>query len=253
MKCNKIIFLLVILCCVFSLTTKAENNEENVFSNDELKILQTWKAGETVSQSAVDLFGGVEKCFVVEDIPDDVWSRMQGKTYRPNPYVKRDDLRYLRLLHSDYDNKIHLGEMVCNKKIANVLIDIFRKLYEANYPIQQILLPDVYNADDETQMRANNTSCFCYRSISNSNKLSAHARGMAVDLNTLYNPYYIDRKNGTRYVQPATARKYCDRTKSFRYKIDENDLAYKLFRQHGFSWGGHWKRSKDFQHFELNE
>lgn len=253
MNCCKTIFLLIVLCFFSRLTISAENNEEHSFSKDELQVLRTWQAGKTVSQSAIDVFGGVERCFVVENIPDDIWTRMQGKTYRPNPYVKRDDLRYLRLLHCDYDNKIHLGEMVCNKRIANVLVDIFRKLYEANYPIQQILLPDVYNADDETQMRANNTSCFCYRSISKSNKLSAHARGMAVDLNPLYNPYYIDRRDGIRYVQPATARKYCDRTKSFRYKIDENDLAYKLFKQNGFSWGGHWRRSKDYQHFELNE
>ena len=36
-------------------------------------------------------------------------------------------------------------------------------------------------------------------------------------------------------------------------KIDENDLAYRLFIQHGFQWGGSWKTMKDYQHFEWTE
>ena len=54
-------------------------------------------------------------------------------------------------------------------------------------------------------------------------------------------------------MQPATAVKYCDRTKDFRYKIDTNDLCYRLFIEAGFEWGGAWKSCKDFQHFELKE
>ena len=216
-----------------------------------LHNLRTWQAGTTVTAVAVENFGGVDSCFVSMPIPEAVWQRMQGKTYKPNPYIKRTDLCYLRLLHTDYDHKIHLGEMVCNRQIAHQLIDIFRQLYDACYPIGQILLPDTYDADDERQMRANNTSCFCYRHVSGSKKLSAHARGLAIDLNSLYNPYYIDRKNGTRYVQPSTARQYCDRTLKFPYKIDTHDLAYRLFTRHGFVWGGSWRSCKDYQHFEL--
>lgn len=175
---------------------------------------------------------------------------MQGKTYRPNPNIGRNDLRYLRVLHWDYDRRTHVGELVCNKLIAQRLLRIFQKLYEARYPIQRIQLPDDYDADDERQMRHNNTSCFCYRPIAGSKKLSKHASGLAVDLNTLYNPYVKRRKDGTLFVQPATAKAYVDRTKSFCYKIDRNDLAYQLFTQEGFSWGGAWRSHQDYQHFE---
>lgn len=215
-------------------------------------VLQQWQAGQTVSDEAIRAFGGVEKCFAAQPIPDAIWTRMQGKTYKPNPYIGRDDLRYVRLLHWDYDQQVHLGEMICNKRIADTVVRIFRQLYEARYPIGQMLLPDVYNADDETQMRHNNTSCFCYRAVAGSAKLSKHARGLAIDVNPLYNPYYKNRADGTRYVQPATAVKYCDRTKDFRYKIDTNDLCYRLFIEAGFEWGGAWKSCKDFQHFELS-
>lgn len=51
--------------------------------------------------------------------------------------------------------------------------------------------------DNETQMRDKNSSSFCYRAIAGSTKLSKHARGLAIDINTFYNPYYKDRADGT--------------------------------------------------------
>ena len=219
----------------------------------DVALLQNWEAGATVTQEAVDAFGGLDKCFAAEPIPDGVWERMQGKTYQENPYIGRDDLRHVRALHCDYDGRIHIGEMICNKLIAERVANILRQLYEANYPIQLMVLPDEFNANDEEQMSANNSSCFCYRTIAGTAKLSKHARGLAVDINTLYNPYYKDREDGTRYVQPAIAAEYCDRTRIFPYKIDHDDLCFKLFTQAGFEWGGDWTSCKDFQHFELIE
>ena len=219
----------------------------------ETEALSQWQAGKTVSMEAVEAFGGLDKCFAAEPIPDGVWARMQGKTYKENPHIGRDDLRHVRVLHWDYDGKIHIGEMIVNAQIAETVAGIFRQLYEAKYPIQRMLLPDVYGADDETQMRDNNSSCFCYRTIAGSANLSKHARGLAIDINTLYNPFYLDRPDGTRFVQPATAEAYCDRTADFPYKIEEGDLCLRLFREAGFEWGGDWTTRKDYQHFELIE
>ena len=244
----------------------AENNQKptgNPFGMDEegedesddipgLENLKEWRAGTTVTQEAVDAFG-LEMCFMADYISDDVWERMQGKTYKENPYIGRDDLRHVKVLHWDYDEQMHVGEMICNKQIAQTVYGIMRQLFDAKYPIERMVLPDVYDADDETQMRDNNSSCFCYRSISGTTKLSKHARGLAVDINTLYNPYYKDREDGTRYVQPATAVDYCNRDWDFPYKIDHDDLCFKLFTQAGFEWGGDWTSCKDYQHFELIE
>lgn len=218
--------------------------------SEGVKALHEWQAGAVVSSQDIADYGGVDRCFVAEPIPDAVWQRMQGRSYKSNSYIGRNDLRHLRVLHCDLDGRTHIGEMVCNKRIASDLVSIFRQLYDARYPIQRMVLPDVYDADDEKQMRDNNTSCFCYRPIAGSKKLSKHAQGLAVDLNTLYNPYYKVRANGSRTVRPATAGRYCNRKASFPYKIDEQDLAYRLFTSHGFEWGGHWKSCKDYQHFE---
>lgn len=189
--------------------------------------------------------------FTCQPVPDSVWTLMQGKTYRENPYIRRGDLRYLRVLHIDHEGRVHRGEMVCNRLIANKLLTILRTLYEQRYPIERMVLPDVYDADDERQMRDNNSSCFCFRVIAGSKNLSKHARGLAVDINTLYNPYCRRRKDGTLFVQPATAKVYCDRSRQFPYKITANDLCVRLFKKHGFKWGGDWKSHKDYQHFEF--
>lgn len=225
---------------------------DHLVAADTTKLAQ-WQAGATVSQKAIEAFGGVDKCFAAEPIPDGVWQRMQGKTYKENPYIGRDDLRHIRALHCDYDGQIHVGEMICNQVIADRLVGILRQLFEAKYPIQRMVLPDVYDADDEAQMSDNNSSCFCYRAVSGTAVLSKHARGLAVDINTLYNPYYKDRADGTRYVQPATAEAYCNRAGTFPYKIDHDDLCFRLFTEAGFEWGGDWISCKDFQHFELIE
>ena len=188
--------------------------------------------------------------FSSQPIPDSVFQRMQGRSWPEGCTIRRADLRYLRLSHYDAEKRQHVGEMVCNKAIADDLLDIFRELYRQKYPIQRIRLIDDYDASDERSMRDNNSSCFCYRRISGTTKLSKHAQGMAVDINTLYNPYVRTGKNGRRIVEPATATKYVDRRKSFPYKIVKGDLLHRLFLQHGFKWGGSWRTMKDWQHFE---
>lgn len=188
--------------------------------------------------------------FSVSMIPDDVFARMQGKSYPVGCPVRRQDLRYLRLLHVDLNGHVKHGEMVCNKAIANDVLEIFKELYERRYPIASVRLIDDFGANDEESMRANNSSGFCYRAVRGSKKLSAHARGMAVDVNTLYNPCVRRLRSGKVVVQPSVATRYVDRRGSFPYKIEKDDLVWRLFTSRGFKWGGAWKSVKDYQHFE---
>jgi hypothetical protein len=248
-----ILILTAVLLAACSTTAFALRKISGDSLATQLAALMEWRAGATVSDEAIRVFGGPDSCFVSKPIPDRVWRGMQGKTYQENPHISRNDLRHVRVLHWDYDNRIHVGEMVCNQLIADRLVRIFRKLYAARYPIQRMVLPDVYDADDERQMRDNNTSCFCYRPISGTSRLSKHARGLAVDINSLYNPYIKVRKDGSRFIQPANAAAYCNRKRNFRYKITSGDLCYRLFKAEGFVWGGDWQSLKDYQHFELME
>ena len=187
--------------------------------------------------------------FYASEIDDVLFARIKGKSYKDDCVVPLDDLRYLHVLHVGFDGETHEGEMICGASIAGDLLDIFQKLYEAKYQIEKIRLVDEYNADDELSMRDNNSSSFNFRFISHTTKVSNHGRGLAVDINPLYNPY-IKTVDGNLHIEPATAGEYTDRDKNFPHKIDENDLCYKLFIQHGFEWGGNWKSVKDYQHFE---
>lgn len=222
-------------------------SEENVQEAPE--ALTQWQAGKTVSENAVKLFG-LDRCFKAEPISDAVFARMKGKSYPANCTVARSDLRYIKALHYDAEGLLRIGEMVCNKAIANDLVEIFRELFRQHYPVERMVLIDNYDADDERSMRDNNSSCFCYRVVAGSKTLSKHATGMAVDINTLYNPYVRKRADGSMFIQPSTAAKYCDRSKNFPYKIVRGDLCQRLFKQHGFRWGGDWKAYKDYQHFD---
>ena len=194
----------------------------------------------------------LESSFYISDISDELFAKMQGKSYKENCTIPRSDLRYLHLLHKTLDGGTREGELVCNKKIAEKLLSIFKELYRAGYPIEKIRLIDEYDADDEKSMSDNNSSCFNFRFISHTTVVSKHGAGLAVDINPRYNPYYKTVK-GKPNVEPFNGAAYLDRSKNFPYKIDHNDLMYKLFTEAGFEWGGDWKSAKDYQHFEWVE
>ncbi len=194
--------------------------------------------------------------FSVREISDDLFDRMRsGNTYKDDCIVPREDLRYLLVLHKDKDGHTHQGEMVVHKAIAEDVLEIFMKLYDAGYPIERMVLPDNYLADDEIMMRDNNSSSFNFRFISHTTRVSKHGLGMAIDINTLYNPYHkqVTNDDGTmeEIIEPATGKPYLDRTQDFDYKIEKGDLCYTLFIEKGFEWGGDWTDRKDYQHFEL--
>lgn len=191
-----------------------------------------------------------EDPFYITEITDEIFDRIYGKSFKEDCTLPREDLRYLHVLHKDLDGVEHEGELIVNWHIAEDILDIMRRLYEADYPIERIRLVDEYDADDETSMRANNTSSFNYRYISHTTRISKHGLGLGIDINPLYNPY-TKEVDGERIIEPLTGEPYLDRSADFPYKIDEDDLCYKLFMEKGFEWGGAWIYTKDYQHFEI--
>lgn len=127
--------------------------------------------------------------FYISEIPDDIFEKMQGKSYKADCTLPRENLRYIHVLHVGFDNQVHEGELVVNKDIADDVLEIFKELYESGYQIEKVKLVDEYDADDEASMSDNNSSAFNFRFISHTTKISKHGMGMAVDINTLYNPY----------------------------------------------------------------
>ena len=226
MKTRRIIFLLVALCLLVG-----------------CKGRRTAPVVETLVSEPVD--EAFKPVFEAVPIPPEVAVRMRGVSYPEDAEIKLDDLRYLKLSYIDFEGRPQVGEMVCNKAIAGDLVAIFRELYESKYPIRSIRLIDDFNGDDEASMEADNTSCFNNRKKTGMRELSKHAQGLAVDINPFENPYVRPSR-----VRPSGAVAFADRSKDFPHKIDKEDLCYKLFRAHGFSWGGTWRSVQDYQHFE---
>jgi len=194
--------------------------------------------------------------FFYHDLTDEIITAITGISYPISEEtalaISYDDLCYMNVLHYDFNGEVQMGELICNKKIAQDLIEIFHELYLNEYQIERIKLIDEYNGDDTASMLDNNTSCFNYRVVEGTASLSKHAMGCAIDINPFYNPYVVFNKDGTgeTYISPEGSEIYADRSQNFPYKIDENDLCYKLFKEHGFVWGGDWNSCKDYQHFQ---
>lgn len=192
--------------------------------------------------------------FYYEPLSEDIKKKITGISYpETGCTVPYDDLNYVGLLYIDFNGNEQTGELICHKKVAQDMVEIFYELYQNQYQIERIRLIDEYGGDDTASMSDNNTSCFNYRVVDGTTSLSKHALGCAIDINPFYNPYVVFNKDGSgeTYISPKGSEIYADRSVDFPYKIDENDLCYKLFTEHGFTWGGHWNSCKDYQHFQI--
>ena len=189
-----------------------------------------------------------------EAIPDSVRASMQGKSMKSNASVTFDDLSYLTIPHYDFNYNVTTGHLVVAKSVAEEVLDIFAELYDAKYPIERMELIDKYNADDYTSIEYNNTSAFNYRVVSTgTGKLSNHAFGRAIDINPQQNPYVYSNGTGAH----ENAREFWKRdTSVWTRQVDRdaciahNTDIYKIFKKYGWTWGGDWSPSKDYQHFE---
>ncbi|MBE5960242.1 MAG: M15 family metallopeptidase [Lachnospiraceae bacterium] len=188
-------------------------------------------------------------CFYAEEIQPSVYMRMENKSFGEECTTSLESLRYVRVLHFGFDGEIYIGELVVNQLIADDIIDIFKELFDARYPIERMVLVDNYSADDNQSMAANNSSAFNYRVVDGTSKLSNHAYGLAIDINPLYNPY-VRTIDGEEVILPENGSEYADRSLDNPYYIVKGDVCYNAFIKRGFTWGGNWEKSKDYQHFQ---
>ncbi len=213
-----------------------------------IMALRQYPAGTELNMTGV-MESRISQFFYMEELSDEVKERISGKSYGENCELPYEELRYIRVLYCAFDGTTRIGELIVNQAIAQDILDIFRELYGISYPIEQMLLIDEYDADDEKSMEANNSSAFNYRFVAGTTRLSKHSLGWAIDINPLYNPY-ITTIDGKKTILPENGSEYADRTKDCPYYIKEGDACYEAFISRGFTWGGDWKNSKDYQHFE---
>lgn len=230
-------------------TDTTDNSSAYSDSKSEITEQETREDDMTIHSDRIIYKEG----FFYEPLTDTVKERITGISYPESDCtVPYEDLNYVGIKYIDFDGQEQLGELICNKAIAQDMAEIFYELYRNDYRLERVRLIDEYAGDDTASMADNNTSCFNYRVVDGTTNLSKHAYGLAIDVNPYYNPYVVFQRNsdGSDYISPPGSEIYADRSQSFPYKIDENDLCYRLFTEHGFTWGGNWNSTKDYQHFQ---
>jgi hypothetical protein len=163
--------------------------------------------------------------------------------------VGPSQLRRIRLRYVGFDGRAHTGEIIVNQSVVPQVTQIFRRLYGERFPIRSIRPIDVFHGSDPRSTAADNTSSFnCRYAVAPGPKSwSMHAYGEAIDVNTVENPYI---QNGR--VTPANAKAYADRTNVRPGMAVEGGALVQAFAAVGWSWGGRWRPSPDYQHFSSN-
>lgn len=235
----------------------SENEVAAIYSYDLPGAPQVMNSpsGTVLSLSGIDT-ANLGNYFVIYDIPEDIFEYINGKSYQENTEITIADLKYIKVLHYNFEHNVQVGELIVNASVANEIRDIFLALFCNGYEIQSMYLPDRYwtgdgNTTDSASCDANNTSAFFYRTVDGSTKLSNHAYGKAIDINPQQNPY-VGYSTGVPVCEHENALPYIDRASGLPHMITESDICYQLFSSYGYGWGGAWNSIKDYQHFEKN-
>ena len=177
-------------------------------------------------------------------IPDDVFARMRGVSWRDDPRCPpRDALAYLELDHRTFDGGAARGELVVARRIAGDVLALFARLWALGFPIRQMRLVDDHGADDDRSMAADNASAFCFRTVAGTALISQHAYGLAIDLNPVENPWV----QPARFVPPEAAP-FLDRLTIRTGMIVRPGPVVRVFDELGWEWGGDWRHARDYHH-----
>jgi hypothetical protein len=179
----------------------------------------------------------------VEPVPPEVLAR---STWQPDCPVTADGLAWVRLTFWGFDDARHTGELLVNASVADDVVSVFRALYRARYPIEEMRITRLDELDAPPTGDGNNTGAFACRPTVGQTTFSQHAYGLAIDLDPFQNPY----EKGD-LVLPELASSYLDRDDR-EGVIHDGDVVVRAFAEIGWEWGGDWQSLKDYQHFSEN-
>ena len=181
--------------------TEGQQKLKEQQKQQRLDNLLNWNMGCEVDQEAIDKFG-YDYCFQSTDIPSRIWD--QPNNYSFNPNVDMNDLCLVRCLTYSYATNgyaPYISGLICNRRIASDLVNIFRELYEAKYIVIQTIASLTYGMDMQGL-----TYAYYYQEDDETIPM-AQQQGLAVVLNS---------------EEPLTS----------------DNLAVRLFKERGFTWGG---------------
>ena len=170
--------------------------------------------------------------------------RRMGDTYRQGCPVGLADLRYLTLTFRGFDKKVHTGELVVAASVSAAVTRAFGRLFELGFPIEEMRLPTTADMTAKPTGDGNDTAAFVCRAARGQKRFSAHAYGLAIDVNPFHNPYVKGD-----LVLPELASAYRDRNWVRDGMLLPGSAEVRAFTREGWTWGGTFSRPKDYQHF----
>jgi hypothetical protein len=167
-----------------------------------------------------------------------------GATWKPGCPVGLTDLRHVTVSFRGFDGRPHTGELVVHRRVASAVVSVFARLYRARFPIEEMRLVTTADLEAHPTGDGNNTAAFVCRAARKQTRWSAHAYGLAVDVDPFQNPY----RRGD-LVLPELASAYLDRSRVRPGMIRKGDVVTTGFAAIGWTWGGTWRSPRDLMHF----
>lgn len=177
----------------------------------------------------------------IRPVPVEVLAR---STWKPACPVSPYQLRYLTMSFHGFDDRLHTGEMLVNSDVAETVVAVFERLFAARFPIEEMRVVDAPELDLPPTGDGSNTSAFVCRPARGQTRWSAHAYGLAIDLNPFHNPYL-----SADLVLPELASAYLTRDRVRPGMVLDGGPAVSAFEAAGWTWGGRWSKPIDWMHF----
>ncbi|HET8640810.1 MAG TPA: M15 family metallopeptidase [Pseudonocardiaceae bacterium] len=185
--------------------------------------------------------GTDEYAWTASTVPPAVVAR---STWHPGCPVRLDELRYLTVSFWGFDGRHHTGELLVNGRVAGPVVEVFRQLHADRFPIEEMRVVTAAELTVAPTGDGNNTQAFVCRPLTGLAEWSAHASGLAVDLNPFCNPYQLGD-----LVLPELASAYTNRARVRPGMVLPGGGAVTAFARAGWSWGGTWTGRRDWMHF----
>lgn len=168
-------------------------------------------------------------------------AKMNGVSWKEGCPVPPDELASVTLGYVGFDNEVHEGVLVVHRRVAGEIVEIFRELFDAGFQIERM---QPYEDFPVGEYAAHNDSAgfYCRPAQDDPGEFSWHAYGLAVDLNSMTNPF-LDPKEGW-WPKGSDG----ERNRTAPGLINAQSEAVGIFMRHGWAWGG-IEQNPDFMHF----
>ncbi len=191
----------------------------------------------------------------IKTLDDQYQSLLKEKNiWAPKCPVSLERLRIVEIPYFSFSGKTEWGQLVVMDAVAPFVLNIFEELHDRQFPIYSMKPIEIFDGSDDASMEANNSSAFNYREIPGRGIISIHSYGLAIDINTVQNPYmgnsYLSKEKACTLIEvwPKQGIEFINRLHQRKGMVEP---IVDVFHKFGFrDWGGMWKDLMDYHHFQ---